>query len=71
MGAIQAAGCSWPWGEPDIDWRSLLDRCVEHVGRCEGCDYVTEADRQFGGVTFSDSEWAVLEAMADSKRFHG
>jgi hypothetical protein len=50
----------------EIDYRDLLRRYVDHVGRCEARrhDFISRRDLVASGVGFSEAEIAVLESMS-------
>lgn len=53
---------------PPHDHRKLLAKYIQHVGACEGADYLRDSDRSLGvgmhGPSFTDSEWAELQRLA-------
>jgi hypothetical protein len=44
-----------------MDYRDLLLRYINHVGRCEGVVFLWDGNRHEGD--FSDEEWTELEKL--------
>lgn len=50
---------------PDVvDYRTLLLKCISHVGECEGVDFIG-GHRGESGVTFTDDEWSTLLGLSN------
>lgn len=51
-----------------VDYRQLLVKYIQHVGECEGTDFITHIDgwRPTDAVRFSDDEKAALREAADA-----
>lgn len=49
----------------EIDYRALLVKYIDHVGRCEGTVFISDLWREHSDVLFTDEEWTALEAAAD------
>jgi hypothetical protein len=46
--------------------KALLKKYIQHVGMCEGVDFLEDDyERTRGEVEFTDEEWATLRALAD------
>ena len=51
---------------PNVDYRALLKKYIQHVGGCEGVTFLSD-HRTPGGYSYQDGftpeEWAALKAL--------
>lgn len=57
---VHAALARVPTPPPELDYKALLQKYIEHVGGCEGTDFLGEHHRHRGDVKFTDKEWQAL-----------
>jgi hypothetical protein len=43
--------------EPDIDWKDLFFKYVDHVGKEEGVDFLNSQEHWIPGTYNSEEEW--------------
>lgn len=54
---------------PDVDYRELLSKYINHVALCEGTAFMADfyrARTEHEGQLFTDQEWAELQTIADA-----
>ncbi len=52
---------------PTVDPRALLAKYIDHVGRCEGVDFLTDRNHGASSVTWTDQEWELLQELRDQE----
>lgn len=45
-----------------VDYKALLEKYIEHVGECEGVDFIGDQWRRISA--FTDEEWAALRELS-------
>jgi len=54
---------------PQVDYRLLLEKYIEHVSQCEGIDFIDSVNVGMGSdVVFTDSELTSLTELRNEYR---
>ena len=65
--ALHAAGMLPPAsGAEAVRLQALLARYIDHVGQCEGVDFLSHRTAHDSDTTWTDEEWATLQECRDA-----
>jgi hypothetical protein len=57
--------CHDPARSVSPDYRALLVKYIDHVGRCEGVDFLTDRCHAASAVSWTDEEWSTLQELRE------